>query len=244
MRLELSNPSIFKDAFDCIGTIIDECKLEFDPEGLTINALDKSHITFLSLYFRKTLFDEYECETPESIIIDTNQLMKILKRCKTNDILKLDKNDFRLILTFDGDATRQFHMNIIDSEYEAPSLPRIDYNVNITVPTNLIKESLSDTILFSDNLGFIIDSDYLRIDTDGEFGETHTRYIHGESIPETVESHFSINMLQDIFKASKLSKECTLWLGNNIPIQIEFKLPADDGYLRFLLAPRLNQEDE
>ena len=67
MKLELYNPSIFKDVFDTISHIVDECKLEFTNLGLTINALDKSHITFISLDFKYDLFDSYQVPDNETL---------------------------------------------------------------------------------------------------------------------------------------------------------------------------------
>ena len=84
MKLELYNPSIFKEVFDCISHIVDECKLEFSNFGLTINALDKSHITFISLDFKYDLFDTYEVPENESVLIDTVEFIKVLKRCKND----------------------------------------------------------------------------------------------------------------------------------------------------------------
>ena len=78
MKLESYNPSILKDTFDAVSHIIDECELTCTNEGITINALDKSHITFIQLEYKKTLFDEYEA-ADEQLLVDTYELMKIFK---------------------------------------------------------------------------------------------------------------------------------------------------------------------
>ena len=68
-HLELINNSIFKTIFESVASIIDEVTLIADKDGLRMRALDKSHITFISLDLEYSLFDEYQCDVPEKIIV-------------------------------------------------------------------------------------------------------------------------------------------------------------------------------
>ena len=243
MKLELYNPSIFKEVFDTISHIVDECKLEFSNFGLTINALDKSHITFISLDFKYSLFDTYEVPNPETILIDTVEFIKVLKRCKNDDILKIETDMSNLILTFEGDSIRRYNLRLIDQEYETPKPPSIDYPVSISVPSELIKDTLGDLKLFNENFKISVDEDYLRLYTDGQFGDTEMKYLHGSNINTYVKSGYSIEKFVDIFRASKLTEEVELGLGNDLPVTITFKLVSGDGSVSFLLAPRLEAQE-
>ena len=242
MKLELYNPSIFKDVFDCISHIVDECKLEFTNFGLTINALDKSHITFISLDFKYDLFDTYEVPNPETILIDTVEFIKVLKRCKNDEVMKIATDNNNLILTFEGDSTRKYNLRLIDQEYETPKPPSIDYPLTITAPSNLIKDTLGDLKLFNENFKISVDEDYLRLYTDGMKGSTEMKYLHGSNINEYVQSAYSIEKFVDIFRASKLTETVELGLGNDLPVTITFKLVSGDGSVSFLLAPRLEEQ--
>lgn len=242
MKLELYNPSIFKEVFDCISHIVDECKLEFTNFGLTINALDKSHITFISLDFKYHLFDTYEVPENETILIDTVEFIKVLKRCKNDEIMRIATDNNNLILTFEGESTRNYNLRLIDNEYETPKPPSIDYPLTIEVPSNLIKDTLSDMKLFSENFRISVDEDYLRLYTEGMKGATEMKYLHGSNITEYVESGYSIEKFVDIFRASKLTETVELGLGNDLPVTITFKLVSGDGSVSFLLAPRLEEQ--
>ena len=243
MRLELYNPSIFKEVFDCISHIVDECKLEFSNFGLTINALDKSHITFISLDFKYDLFDTYEVPENESVLIDTVEFIKVLKRCKNDEIMKIATDNSNLNITFEGDATRTYNLRLIDQEYETPKPPTIEYPITVTAPSNLIKDTLSDMKLFSENFRISVDEDYIRLYTEGMKGATEMKYLHGSNITEYVESGYSIEKFIDIFRASKLTEEVELGLGNDLPVTVTFKLVSGDGSVNFLLAPRLSEEN-
>lgn len=245
MNIELCNPGIFKDAFDSISHIADEVEINFSLEdGMRLTALDKSHITFVELEFKPTLFDEFDCETPEKIIIDTTKFMSILKRMKKDDILKLSIDEGDLAITFEGEATRHYNLRLIDSEYESPQPPSIEFSATVKVPTSIVKDSISDMSLFSENCTFRAEENYFNVYSCGEFGDCDSYYLHGEDINGMYESSLSLDKLTDIFRASRISEECIIHLGDNIPIGVDFELVTGDGGIRFLVAPRLPAEDE
>lgn len=245
MKLELCNPGIFKDAFDSISHIVDEVELQFNQEtGMKVCALDKSHITFIELEFKVTLFDEFDCPAPENIIIDTIKFMNILKRMKKEDILKLSTDEGNFIITFEGDARRTYKLRLIDAEYDSPQPPRVDFPVTVKIRTSIVKDSISDMELFSKYCQWSVDEDYFIVSCDGELGDSNVKYLHGEQINEYVNSSMSLDKIKDIFRASKISEECTIKLGNDMPISVEFNLITGDGGIRFLLAPRISAEDE
>ena len=240
-KLQLTNYGIIKSAFESISKIIDDITITCDSEGMRINALDRSHITFILMDLNKTLFDEYTCDTPEKLPIDGVEFLKILKTGKTNDTLELTVDEGNLIVTFNGDATRTFKIRLIDLEYDNPQPPIIQHPCKINIPSGLMKDYINDMQIFDEKITFLVDEDYLIIRGEGQLGDGEIKYLHGENIKESLKSMFSIPKLQEIFKANKFSKECILYIGEDMPIKIEFKLATGDGELSYLLAPRLEE---
>jgi proliferating cell nuclear antigen len=190
-----------------------------------------------------TLFDEFDCPVPEKIFLDTGNFMTILKRMKSNDILRLSTDEGNFIIEFQGDATRKYKLRLLDVEYEPPAPPTVAFPCTIKVPTNIVKDSIGDMEVFSEYCSFSVDEDYFIVTNDGEFGDTNIRYLHGEHITEYVKCGMTVSKLKDIFRASKLSEECILRLGTDMPLGVEFQLVTGDGGIRFLLAPRISNED-
>lgn len=242
-KIELSDTKIFKSAFEAISTIVDEIICVIDSEGFRVSALDRSHISFVNLDLKPTVFDEFECDMPEKITIDSAEFMKILKRMKGSDILHLSLDEGNFIVKFIGDADRVFKLRLIDSEYDAPEPPALEPPVCVTVPSELVKDCLTDMALFAEKLYFMVDEDYFRVVTEGEFGDAEAKYIHGENVSEFVKACFAIPKLQEMFKASKFSDMCEISLGNDMPLTLKFKLVSDDGEMSFLLAPRLESDE-
>lgn len=242
-KAELTDIKLFKEAFESISRIVDEVQIQADSEGLRLKALDRNHITFVMFELKAHVFDEYICDAPEKINIDSSELSKILKKLKTSDILRLSVDEGNFTLIFDGDALRKFNIRLIDLEYDNPTPPNITLPCKINIPSKLLSDALSDMDLFSDKLTFQIDQDYFTIKTDGEFGDADIKYLHGENIRQMAESIFSIEKLVDMMKSSKFSDNCIIELGEQMPLKLTMNLPADQGYLSFLLAPRIEQEE-
>ena len=242
-KLELTDNNIFKNAFDSISSIVDEVTLTADSEALHLKCLDKSHITFITLELSKTVFDEYECDVPEKMSIDCDDFNTLLKKCKTNEILKLHVDDNALIMTFEGDGRRIFKLPFIDSEYDNPTPPNMDIPCKIKIPSNQLKTYISDIQFFSDKLDFIIDENYFKVKGNGQKGDGEIEYLHGENILEVVKSSYSVPKLLEIMKAFKFSKECSVEVGDDMPLRVSFELPTGDGKLEYLLAPRLEETE-
>ena len=241
-KIELINHKTLKNAFESIEKIVDEITLTADKEGIHLRSLDKSHITFIMMELNYKLFDEYQCDEPTKIQIDCTEFTKIIKKCKTSDILELTVDENNLIIIMKGDATRKFKLRQIDMEYDNPQPPMIEHPCNITIQSDLLKDYINDMSIYSEVVQFSVDEDYLIISTEGQKGEAEIKYIHGENIKEYVKSSFAIDKLQDMLKSSKFAKNTILYIGEDMPLKLIMELETGDGDLGYLLAPRLSEE--
>ncbi|MCQ2737114.1 MAG: proliferating cell nuclear antigen (pcna) [archaeon] len=242
-KAELSNSNILKTSFDAISSIVDEVQIQTDSEGFRLDALDRSHITFIHLELKASLFDEFICDEPEKINIDTDELMKVLKRSKSDDrvLMSLDEGNF--IITFEGEAKRTFKIRLIDIEYDSPTPPQLAHPTNIEIPFSLLKDSIQDMDIFSDKIALKVDSDKFIASAEGDFGDANIEYLHGEKIEETVKSIFSLEKVREMLKADKFSDFAQIGLGNDMPLKLTLEMISGDGELSFLLAPRIESED-
>ena len=242
-KAELSNSNILKTSFDAISSIVDEVQIQTDSEGFRLDALDRSHITFIHLELKASLFDEFICDEPEKINIDTDELMKVLKRSKSDDrvLMSLDEGNF--IITFEGEAKRTFKIRLIDIEYDSPTPPQLAHPTNIEIPFSLLKDSIQDMDIFSDKIALKVDSDKFIASAEGDFGDANIEYLHGEKIEETVKSIFSLEKVREMLKADKFSDFAKIGLGNDMPLKLTLEMISGDGELSFLLAPRIESED-
>ena len=241
-KLVLSNPGIFKTSFDAISSIVDEVQIEVDSDGLRLNAIDRSHITYVHLELKESLFDIFECDKPIKLNLDTEELMKVLKRSKSDDVMELTVDAGSLILTFEGAVKKTFKVKLIDLEYDTPTPPEIEYPVTISVPISTLKETIQDIEIVADRVSFTIDEDNLTLEAVGDFADAKVEYLHGEKVTETVKAIFAIENTKEMLKAEKFADNTYISLGNDMPLTLTLELLNDEGKLTFLLAPRIEEE--
>lgn len=239
----LSDSNILKTSFDAISSIVDEVQMQADTEGLKLDALDKSHITFVHLELKSSVFDMYSCDEPLKINVDTDELMKVLKRGKSDDMLELAVDEGNLIINFEGEAKRTFKIRLIDIEYEPPTPPQLEYPTEFEIPFALLKNSIQDIDIVSDKISLIVDEDKFIASAEGEFGDATIEYLHGEKIDDNAKSVFSLEKIKEMLKADKFSETVVLRLGNDMPLNLSLKMASDEGELSFLLAPRIESEE-
>ncbi len=242
-KAELSDSNILKTSFDAISSIVDEVEIQTDSEGMRLDALDRSHITFVHLELKSDLFDEYTCDVPEKINIDTDEFMRVLKRAKSDDRVILSVDEGNLIITFEGEATRTFKIRLIDMEYDTPVPPQLEHPAHVQIPFSLLKDSINDIDIFSDKILLRLDPDNFTASADGEFGDASIEYIHGEKITEEVKSLFSLDKIREMLKADKFSDVAQISLGDDMPLLLSLEMVTGDGELSFLLAPRLETDE-
>ena len=241
MKFKLDNIKGFKEAIVTAEQMLDEIKFEADTDGVRFRGLDRSHVAFVNMIIRSDYFEEYEIDLPESCIVDSQELVKVLKRSKSDDSLIFSFDESNIKIQFVGKAKRTFKIKQVDMEYDAPSLPNIEYPIEIDVDYKQLQDTVKDAELYSEKVTIATEDQELKIISTGNFGE----YV--SNIPLLVSlqkcaSVFSLDWLKKFFKLSNISDVVTINMGNNMPLFLSFE--DEDGLeVDFLLAPRI-EEDE
>lgn len=211
-------------------------------DGIYMDAIDRSHITFVHLELKNELFDEYSVDGEEKINIDTEELVKVLKRVRSTEIITLETDENNLIISIENDAKRSFRIRLIDISYEKPKTPKLDLPVSVEVPVDVLRDAIRDLEMFNDKIVFEVDENKLLITGESEFGDVKIEYPHAEEVDSKVRSVYSLEKVKEMLKAYKFSDRVIVSLGNDTPLDLTFELPEGEGRLTFLLAPRLEAE--
>lgn len=240
MKIELKNIKNFKNILTNVEYFLEEVKFEVDSDGLRFRGLDKSHIVFIGLYVNEDYFDTFEIDEPKSCIVDTNELVKIVKRAKNNDTLMLSFDESNLKLQFiNEDTKRKFRIRQVDMEYDSPAMPNIEYPISFNINYKLLIDSVKDAELYSEKVRLRTKEYSLFVETDSNSGDYKSELSSLENIGEYM-SIFSINWLNNIFKISGISDEISISMGNNMPLFLEM-FDGDGLKVDFLLAPRIEE---
>lgn len=244
---ELDDIKSFTSVFTCISQIIDTVTLETDSDGVRLCALDRAHVNFIEVDFKKEYFNSFHVDEPEKIIVDADEFLNVLKRARKDDTLniQLDDSGAGLRLEFTGASTRLFIIRLLEEEYDSPMPPSLDLVVDgLSVPFREFKDSIVDASLYSDKVRLSADDTYFSISSGGDEGEYCEQYVHdGLSIASGVSSCYSVENIVKFLKADRVSNSVDVSLGDDSPLILGLKDFMGNVVLRFLCAPRLESEE-
>ena len=131
---------------------------EFDGENIKVIAMDPSHTVLVHLKLDSSKFERYFCPNRLLVGINTINLFKLIKALQNNDILTLfiEKNNTNQlgIRMENGEANQitQYKMNLMDLNQDNISIPPIEFESVITLPSNNFQKICRDMFNLSDNI--------------------------------------------------------------------------------------------
>lgn len=242
-RIVCSDINLFKSAFGAIANIVNEVEMEIDSDGIRLNAIDGSHVTFVHLNIDEPSFDLYECDKPHKIRFDTDEFLKFIKRANKDSILELSIDSNNLVIRFEGLTNKTFKLRLMDVESDVPPMPDIEYPVRLALETKLFKEIVTDIDNFSQKLEIHNDNEKVLFTAMGDFCDAEIEWEHGQNIRESCKSIYDLSKIKEMLKADKFSNNCYLLYGSDMPLRVDLQSPDENEILSFLLAPRIEEED-
>lgn len=252
----LKQVGVLKSIIDVLTSIIDDAaNFVAKPEGFGIIAMDPSHVSMVEFQLPKEVFDTYKCDKKEKIGLNIGNLNKLLKRVGGNEelTLKLSEKGNKLQLKFSGKSTRTFSLNLIDLEEEEYPSPKMQFNAKVILDDpNLLSSAIKDAELFSDHVKLDVESNKFTIFAKGDNGEVEVE-IPSErdaltlEVKERSSSLYPLSYLTSIIKLGNVTDNLTLEYSSEMPMQMLFKLKKigeASGYIKYFLAPRVEEEEE
>lgn len=242
MKIICSDINILKSSFEAISKIVLEVSMEIDSDGLRVNAIDPSHVTFVHLDINEYEFDVFECETPRKICFVTDEFLKYLKRTSKDSVLELSVDGNYLMMRSEGATNKTFKLKLLEDEILVPDLPGIDYPISIDMPTKIFKEVCSDISEFSPKVQISNKGNLIDFVAYGDFTDAEIEYVYQNDYKEQYSSVYDMEKIKDMLKADKFAKTTYLSWGNDMPLLVEMKSENGNQCLEFLLAPRIEEE--
>lgn len=238
MRLEVLEPTIFKNIFENTNNITDNIHLKINQEGMKFTCLDNAHIQFTEVQFTNLMFQELPDKEYE-LIVDAYEFKKILSTLKENITIEFDKDNITISSkTSNGDTIYTVQSYTDDTPEPVP--PMIEYPVNIHVPFQFIKQSSDNINLFANNFFFKTQGQKLIVESaDNHNIETKMEYLLEDEVDD-VTVKLSLAFFRRYLKFNKISDEINLLLGDDLPLYLHMQ----NDYVRLdgFIAPRLNEQ--
>ena len=232
-----------------ISALVDEANFEVSPKGITLRAMDPSRIAMVDFELPKSAFSAYECDEEGRIGINLDEMDKIVKRAGagTSLELSLDREKNQLQITLQGQTKRSFKISLIDLGADRPPTLNVDFDINIKITADTLKEIIQDANIISDFIAIDAKPDSLIVSARGDTGNLEVTIGKSEealleyTVKEPAKSLYALEYLNDMMKAVAAADTVQLEFGKGTPIKLVFAV-SSGGHITYFLAPRVEDD--
>ncbi|MBT4135851.1 proliferating cell nuclear antigen (pcna) [archaeon] len=243
MLLKLDNPKIFSEIISIISELVLEVRIKVNREGMSIQAIDPANVAMISFKLPSSAFSELEIENEEVLGVSLDSLKAVLRRVKAGSVLIITKQENELRLQIQDKVKREFNLALIDIETEEKELPNLDFSSKIEMPSLDFAEAIEDCGVVADSCSFVSEPDKFVMKAKGSLNSFKSEFSSDELNieAENNSSKYSLEYLQKMVKATKITDKVKVNFATDYPLRLEFITPFIE--LAFILAPRVESED-
>ena len=239
-----------KEIVENYRCIAEDITFEFDKQGLTITAVDASHVCMLSSNYSN--FIQYEVEEDTKLGFELNTLKQLLVGSKKTNV----------VMEWDGQGPVSFVINGMTRKVlpfdnrHPPSLPVLDYSVELTLNTiwfeNAMKHARDVATLvrlevIQSRRDEYSSPDYQLKVSAKDANDNGLEMFHDiEGVDNYPHQTYSLTYLKPMSKRIRMSlgkgdnNTLTLSFGTGRPTQIDFSSAFGD--YNYFLAPRMEPD--
>ena len=246
----------FRTLMTALKDILLETNITFQPDGIRIINMDKSHTILAHLYLDAQNFEFYECKK-EKIIIGVNMfhLFKLINSIDNDDTLtmyieNIDYTDgivSNLCLKFENGDIKQCKiqkLRLIEPEQEELEYPDVKFSSIINLPSVDFQKIIRDLSVISDKLeiksvgnelifkcvGQFASAEIYRAESDGNM-----EFIQKQDSNKVIQGEFSLKNLSYFIKCTNLCSQIEIYLENDLPLVVKYNV-ASLGVIKLCLS--------
>lgn len=261
LELKTSQTTTIKILMDTINALILDANFEFYPKtddhpgGLVIKEVTKTGKILIHLKIDADKFEyyNYNYEKQKLILgIDMTSLCKYLKCISNFDTMKwiLDEDDINKLIIIlesnDKKERKKIKMNLMDLEQENYDIAPIQFSYSITLPSHDFHKYCKDMLISSDKIEIKITSNKLYLSGKGDSGDIEfeiEQTTNGLNITsatdnknDIIQGLFELKFLLIFAKCTSLANYITLYMKNDYPIIVIYKI-NNLGEIKLVLSP-------
>ena len=260
LTLKTVQISPMRTLMTALKDILLETNIIFQPDGMRIINMDKSHTILVHLFLKAENFEVYECRK-DKIIIGVNllHLFKLINSIDNDDTLTMyiEKSDYNdgivshLGLQYDNGDIKQCYsqkLKLIEPDMEELDVPDVEYSTIINLPTTDFQKIIRDLNGISDRIEIKSIGNDLIFSCEGTFASSKIFRSESDSIKDgymnfikksvpqvVIQGEFSLKSLSHFIKCTSLCCHLEMYLGNDLPLIIKYNI-ASLGEIRLCLA--------
>ncbi|MEM3727182.1 MAG: proliferating cell nuclear antigen (pcna) [Candidatus Bathyarchaeia archaeon] len=242
----ISDAKLLRSILAAVSALVEETDFNMSEEGVSLKALDPSHVAMVSLNWPKQSFEAYECDKPIKIRINLSNIQKLLKKAKSDESIEVsyDEASRKLTMILKGKVTKKFIVPTLEAGGEETPSPKLTFNARVKIISSSLKEIIDDAQAIADNVTLEATQEKFIVNATSELSNATFEVEKGSEalleleVKEPSKATFNLNFLAEMVKAGASASEvATLEFSTNMPIKLEFNLIQAN--LVYYLAPRI-----
>ena len=246
----------FRTLMTALKDILLETNITFEPDGMRIINMDKSHTILVHLFLAAQNFEFYECKKDKIIIgVNMYHLFKLINTIENDETLTLyiENSDYVdgivsfLSLKYENGEIKQCKtqkLRLIEPEPEELQYPNVTFSSINNLPSVDFQKIIRDLYCISEKLeiksvgnelifkcsGQFASAEIHRTESDGSMG-----FISKQDSSKIIQGEFSLKNLGYFIKCTNLCQQIEVYLENDLPLVVKYNV-ASLGQLRLCLA--------
>jgi len=255
----MTQGAMLKKITEAMKDLVTEANFDCSTTGISVQAMDSSHVSLVALLLRADGFDHFRCDRNLSLGVNLGSMGKVLKCCNNDDVvtLKSDDNADQMTFMFENqsqDRISDFELKLMDIDSEHLGIPDTDYKAQIKMPAGEFQRICRDLAVLGDTVTIAVSKEGVKFSVSGEMGSGNMTIRQNNSVDtkeeeqisiemeEPVSLNFALRYLNFFTKATSLSNTVTLQLSKDVPLVVEYAM-EDLGHIRYYLAPKIEDEE-
>lgn len=215
----------------------------------------------VTMTLRSQAFDVYRCDRPLSMGINLTSFSKILRCAGNEDSVKIVADDSGadvaefIFENSSADRVAHFELKLMDIDSENMNVPDdSEYQAVVNISSPEYRRIFNDLSIIGDTITIDVTKNNACFSVEGDIGNGSLALQQTDSaddknavtisVNEPVKMTFPGKYLNMFTKAVPVSDSVTLCIQDGNPLAVEFALPDELGFVRYFLAPKIDQEDD
>jgi len=253
----LKNGDVLKKIMVAIGDLVNDANFDCNEYGLSLQAMDSSHVSLVSMILRSDGFDPWRCDNNCQLGIHLDHFNKVLKCMGGKDEveIKYKEGADECAFTFkspEEDKVSHFSLKLMDIDSEHLGIPETDYKTKVKMSSAEFQRICRDLAVLGDTLTIGVNKENVQFSVNGEIGKGEMTLRSASAADEEDEATvidcmepvvqtFAMRYLNFFTKATVLSKSVQLSMSPEVPLMVEYQIDTV-GYVRYYLAPKIEEE--
>ncbi|KAG8924920.1 proliferating cell nuclear antigen [Tulasnella sp. 419] len=173
LEAKLETAVVLKKLLDAIKELVTDANFECNEDGISLQAMDNSHVALVSVKLNEDAFLSYRCDHPMPLGVNLTSLTKVLKCAKDDDkvTLRAADNADTLNLTYEAartDRIAEYDMKLMDIDSDQLGIPETEYDAQVWLASSEFQRICRDLSQLGESVKIEVSKEGVRFTAEGE----------------------------------------------------------------------------